>query len=124
MEDNQIKELFAGFNPPLATSESEFMDRLERNMEAVRVVKEEISLAGKRSRRAAVFAAFAGFVVGVILTSLMLALSAFSIEVPYIGEFLSGSSISWAVIAAGTFFSALATYAMLREKPCCLKFRV
>ncbi len=38
MEDEKIRELFSGFNPSL-TPDEEFIDRLERNINAVESVK-------------------------------------------------------------------------------------
>ncbi len=70
MEDtDKLKELFEGFQPAL-TSDSLFMRRLERNMEAVELVKRRSEAVRKRNKVAVAVAAVSGFLMGVILTLL------------------------------------------------------
>lgn len=69
MEDDKIKEIFSEFAPELSSS-TRFMHQLQRNMEAVEIVKRHQAAMKKRNRLAVAIAAFAGFVTGVILTLL------------------------------------------------------
>ncbi len=70
MEEDSIKKLFDGFNPEL-TSDTMFMSRLQRNMEAVELVKRNSAAVRRRNKTAVVVAALAGFVTGVLLTLLL-----------------------------------------------------
>lgn len=69
MEDDKIKDLFQCFQPELL-SDSQFISKLVRNMDAVEIVKQQATIMRKRNRIAVVVAAFSGFVMGVILTLL------------------------------------------------------
>lgn len=100
MEEDKLKDIFEGFNPEL-TSDSLFMSRLRRGMEAVEIVRERQAELRRRGRRAVVVAAITGFAVGILL-SLML---------PWLGDFVSrlsfnvpggeAVSLNWAVIGWG-----------------------
>ena len=68
MEDN-LKKLFDGFTPTV-TPDSDFMARLQKNMEALEAVKAHVSKMQRRNRIAVVTAAFAGFAMGVVCTLL------------------------------------------------------
>lgn len=70
MEDDKLQELFGGFDPEL-TSDLRFMDKLQRNMEAVEVVRQHSAAVRRRNRVAVCVAALAGFVMGVVMTLLM-----------------------------------------------------
>lgn len=70
MEEDRLKELFGGFDPEL-TSDLRFMDKLQRNMEAVEVVRQHSAAVRRRGRVAVAVAAVAGFVMGVVMTLLM-----------------------------------------------------
>ena len=69
MEDDKIKDLFQSFQPELL-SDSQFISKLVRNMDAVEIVKQQATIMRKRNRIAVVVAALSGFVMGVILTLL------------------------------------------------------
>lgn len=69
MDDDKIKEVFNTYQPEL-TSDFKFMAALERKMEAVEHVKQEMRALRRRNRIAVVVAAVAGFIMGA-LTSLL-----------------------------------------------------
>lgn len=69
MEDDKLKDLFQGFRPEL-TSDSLFLNKLKRNMEAVELVKQHTEALKRRNRIAVGVAALTGFIMGVILTLL------------------------------------------------------
>lgn len=66
-QDDKIQELFSAYEPPL-NDDFAFMKRLERSIDSVEIVRRHNSDRRARSRRAAVVAAIAGFVAGVIST--------------------------------------------------------
>lgn len=69
IEDEQLRRLFADFNPPISPA-SRFMERLERDMQRVEMVKEATLRLQRRNRVAVVLAALAGFVAGVVFMAL------------------------------------------------------
>lgn len=69
MEEDKIRDLFAGFNPGLSDADS-FMERVTRGLDAVEVVRERQAVMRRRQRRALGVAAFIGMFVGIGLTML------------------------------------------------------
>lgn len=123
MEEDKLKDIFEGFNPEL-TSDSLFMSRLRRGMEAVEIVRERQTELRCRGRRAVVVAAITGFAVGILL-SLML---------PWLGDFVSRLSfnlpggepvslnwsvIGWGIIGLASVLTSLNAYtiSLARHKP-------
>lgn len=123
MEEDKLKDIFEGFNPEL-TSDSLFMSRLRRGMEAVEIVRERQAELRRRGSRAVVVAAITGFAVGILL-SLML---------PWLGDFVSRLSfnvpggeavslnwtvIGWGIIGLASVLTSLNAYTitLTRHKP-------
>ncbi len=75
MEDKDIREIFNSFAPPLSDRE-QFMSRLEANMRAVEMVKEENRRLRSINRKALIIAFAVGFSCGFL----------FSLLLPWIGE--------------------------------------
>lgn len=69
MEDDRLKELFNGYVPKLSSS-MDFMERLDRNLNAVELIHRENEAFMKRNRIAVALASLAGFITGVIFTLL------------------------------------------------------
>lgn len=69
MEDDKLKKLFSDFEPDIS-SDFQFMTKLQRNMNAVEIVRQHTSAQRKRCRTAVLIAAVSGFISGVILTLL------------------------------------------------------
>ena len=69
MEDDKIKDLFAGFNPGLS-DDGGFMERVTRGLDAGEVVRERQAVMRRRQRRALGVAAFIGMFTGIGLTML------------------------------------------------------
>lgn len=78
MEDKQLKDIFNKFDPELP-SDFSFLSRLQQNLDAVDVVKQENQALRRRSRMAVAVAAAVGVIVGSLLTLLM----------PYLGDWMS-----------------------------------
>lgn len=123
MEEDKLKDIFEGFNPEL-TSDSLFMSRLRRGMEAVEIVRERQAELRRRGSRAVVVAAITGVAVGILL-SLML---------PWLGDFVSRLSfnlpggepvslnwtvIGWGIIGLASVLTSLNAYTitLARHKP-------
>lgn len=117
MDDDKLKDLFRVFEPEL-TSDLQFMNRLERNLDTVELVKRHNEVVRARSRKAVAVAALVGFLVGML----------FSAALPYIGaamqsvrESLPADSmmgiiagnyllVAWCVIGATSVLTALNAY--------------
>ena len=69
-QDDNIKKLFEDFNPELS-SRLDFMARLDRNLDAVEMVKQHNSASHKAGRRIAVMSGLAGGGVGLLLAMVM-----------------------------------------------------
>lgn len=116
MNDDKLKDLFQNFKPELS-SDFKFLTKLQRNMDALELVKHQTAMQRKRNRIAVIVAAITGFVMGVIITILfpILAdtLSTFSITLP--APDFSPISINWQIIgyilaAIVSVFTALNAY--------------
>lgn len=124
MEDDKLKSLFAEFQPELS-SDSLFMNRLERNMESVEIVKRRVEEMRARNRRAIAVAAIVGFIVGFL----------FSLTLPYLSDVVAGwqvtlpqesvmnhvadyfAVLAWGVIGVTAVIAAINTYDMMTSKP-------
>ncbi len=65
MENDKLKELFAGFKPEISDS-ADFMARFNRNLQLAETARKKIEAERRRSRRAVVIAAMAGFAGGAV----------------------------------------------------------
>ncbi|MDE6637883.1 MAG: hypothetical protein K2K32_06580, partial [Muribaculaceae bacterium] len=101
MEEDKLKDIFKEFNPELSSS-FQFMTKLQKNMEAVEIVKQYNAAQKKRNKFAVTIAAACGFAVGVILTLLFPLMgdlvSTFSVSLPFLhvsSLTINYSFISW-----------------------------
>lgn len=117
MEDDKLKSLFSNFEPKLS-SDSLFMNKLQRNLNSVELIKQHTAEVRSRSRKAVAIAAIVGFIVGFL----------FSLSLPYLTEAVSNwqltlpsesvmnvfannfTIIAWLVIGGTSVFSALNSY--------------
>lgn len=65
MEDDKLKFLFTNFEPELS-SDFKFMNKLERNLNSVEIIKRHTAEVRSRNKKAVAIAAFAGFIVGFV----------------------------------------------------------
>lgn len=97
--DDEIKALFKGLSPKL-TSDSVFMARLQKNMEAVEAVKSHVAALQRRNRIAVVAASLAGFVMGVVCTLLFPVISdslgAISFSIPRLQ--MPAITVDWRIV--------------------------
>lgn len=115
--DDKLRSLFADFNPELS-SDRRFIDRLERNLHSVEIVKRQAAEERSRNRKAMVLAAVAGFVVGVLFSMALPQLTAILAEwlltLPggYVVKVDAGyiSIFAWIAVGAASVAAALNTY--------------
>jgi len=70
MDDDKLKDLFDSFDPELS-SDIRFLSKLQRNMDAVELVKQRSMATRKRNKVAVAVAALSGFVMGVLIMLLL-----------------------------------------------------
>lgn len=70
MDDDKIKDIFKDFKPGLS-SDADFFLRLERNLDSVEAIRRRSSELQSRSRKALGIAAAAGFLSGLLFSSLL-----------------------------------------------------
>ncbi|MDD7603606.1 MAG: hypothetical protein SPJ71_00330 [Candidatus Limisoma sp.] len=117
MEDDKLKSLFSNFEPELS-SDFLFMNKLQRNLNSVELIKQHTVEVRSRSRKAVAIAAIVGFIVGFL----------FSLSLPYLSEAVSNwqltlpsesvmnvfannfTIIAWLVIGGTSVFAALNSY--------------
>ncbi len=117
MDDDKIKDLFSNFNPTLSSS-ARFMERLQKNMEIVDMIRSQNQAMRRRNRLAVAIAGISGFAMGVVMTLLFptingwlaslsaLIISNFSMDIPM----PDSSQITWSVIAAVCVLTSLSVY--------------
>lgn len=122
MEDKRLKDLFSGFQPEMSSS-FQFMAKLQKNLEAVEIVRRHNAALRKRNRVAVGIAAACGFVAGVALTLLFPLLgdwmSAFNISLPYLrvnSLTVDCSFIAWIIITAVSVITSLNVYEIAMTK--------
>ena len=117
MEDDKLKSLFSNFEPELS-SDFLFMNKLQRNLNSVELIKQHTVEVRSRSRKAVAIAAIVGFIVGFL----------FSMSLPYLSEAVSNwqltlpsesvmnvfannfTIIAWLVSGGTSVFAALNSY--------------
>ena len=117
MEEDKLKDLFKSYDPELSSSR-DFIERLERNLNAVELIHRDNAAVLKRNRIAVAIASVAGFITGVV----------FTLSLPYIEVFVntllssllsafrlpdvlySNQVVSWLLVGAISVFVGLNTY--------------
>jgi hypothetical protein len=120
MEDDKLRNLFNDFQPELSSS-SQFMTKLQKNMEMVEILKQHDIALKKRNKLAVVIAAASGFVMGVILTLLFPLIgdwvSTFSVSLMHISNMtIDYSFVGWIVMAGACIITALNAYEIALAK--------
>lgn len=117
MEDEKIRNIFSGFEPELS-SDSQFLDRLQRNLHSVEVVRQHTARQRAKNKRAVALAAAVGFVVGYLCSLLVPILSgmieSWKLSLPaqsiYYGFADNFSIVAWLIVATTSVIFALNTY--------------
>lgn len=119
MEEDKLKDLFKSYDPELSSSR-DFIERLERNLNAVELIHRDNAAVLKRNRIAVAIASIAGFITGVVFTLLLPFISGIVSSVidsiPTISSIEpSGDysiAIAYLVIGALSVFVAVNTYSI------------
>lgn len=116
MEDDKIKGLFDDFQPELSSS-AQFMSKLQKNMEAVEIVRKYNTSLQRRNKLAVAIAAASGFVMGIILTLIFPMvrdwLTIYSLSVPQLNVDavpIDYSMVTWIIMAGVSVVTALSAY--------------
>lgn len=120
MEEEKLKDIFLNFQPELS-SDNKFLDRLQKNMEVLEIVKRDASAARRRNVISLAVAALSGFVAGVIVTLLFPLiggrLSAVSLPVPGFQDIMLNHQITgWILAAIMSTFIALNAYELTNAR--------
>lgn len=122
MEEDKLKDLFGKFQPELS-SPMQFMEKLQKNMDAVEFVKQQTVALKKRNRLAVAIAAASGFAVGVVLTLLFPMIvgwiSSFSISMPHLhisNISIEYNYIAWVIMAGASILTSLSVYDLALAK--------
>ncbi len=117
MEDDKLKSLFSNFEPELS-SDFQFLNKLQRNLNSVEIIKRHAAEVRSRNKKAVAIAAFVGFIVGFL----------FSLSLPYLSNAVSDwqltlpdesmintfannfTMIVWLVIGSTSVLAAINTY--------------
>lgn len=117
MEDDKLKSLFSSFEPELS-SDFQFLNKLQRNLNSVEIIKQHAAEVKSRNKKAVAIASFVGFVVGFL----------FSLSLPYLSVTVSDwqltlpnesvmktfasnfTTIAWIVIGSTSVLAAFNTY--------------
>lgn len=83
MNDDKLRNLFAGYEPEMQ-NDAVFMARLERNLRAVEFIREKNAAAKRNNRVAMAIACVVGFLAGGLFITVM----------PYITQWLNGLSLA------------------------------
>lgn len=115
MED-KIKDIFKEFDPELSSS-FQFIAKLEKNMEAVEIVRQFHSAQKRRNLWAVAIAGMAGFTVGVVMTLLFpfitewIASFNFSIALPHSSTVnFDFRYLAWLLVAALSVITSVGVY--------------
>lgn len=115
-ENDEIKDLFAGFNPQVGGSR-DFMNRLSRNLDTIDMIKKHNIAVRRVNRMAAVIAVIAGFAAGVAATMLLPVLKAAvgTVETPGISIFFMPTpdlvqAALWLLVGVVSVLVALSVY--------------
>ena len=117
MEDDKLKSLFSDFEPELS-SDVRFMNKLQRNLNSVEIIRRHTAEVRSRGKIAVAIAAAVGFIVGFL----------FSLSLPYLSDTVSNwqltlpgdsmlntlahnfTTIAWLIIGGTSVLAALNSY--------------
>lgn len=112
MEDEKIKDIFKEFDPELSSS-FQFITKLQKNMEAMEIVRQYNETQKRRNKWAVAIAGICGFAMGVIMTLLLpfitdwVASISFALSLP---PTLNFTYIVWLLIATVSVLTTVSVY--------------
>lgn len=123
--DNALRSLLSGLNPPVGSSDAEFLRRLEMRMHAVDSLRSEMKRRTRIGHIALAAASAVSFIAGIaatlfmpdIIRSVAGLLPATLAVNPYTGD--TAVTLSWAIAAALSISAAFGTYTLTRNRLLC-----
>ncbi len=124
MEEDKIRDLFNAYKPELS-SRLDFMDRLERNLDAVEIIHKANANVMRRNRVAVLAASIAGFISGIIFSFLIpylnSATSIVAMKISTDNQFLCRFSeyqpiVTWLIIGAASVIISLYAYKIILKQ--------
>lgn len=117
MEDDKLKDLFRSFDPGVS-DDTRFMERLEKNIDSVEMIRQHNAAVQRRNRRAVAAAALTGFAVGFVFALampwLLDAISNMALSIPEAGlsRIVSNNTnqIAWAIAALTSALISMNAY--------------
>ncbi len=112
MEDEKIKDIFKEFDPELSSS-FQFITKLQKNMEAMEIVRQYNETQKRRNKWAVAIAGICGFAMGVIMTLLLpfitdwVASISFALSLP---PTLNFAYIVWLLVATVSVLTTVSVY--------------
>lgn len=115
MDENEFSDLFASYNPELS-SDKLFMLRLQTNLRAVSLVKEQVHVMRRKNRLAVIVAAITGFLCGILFaiyypaffTLLKSLFAASTVTAKIFADY--GNVAAWGIICCVTGIAAYSAY--------------
>ncbi len=115
MDENEFSDLFASYNPELS-SDKLFMLRLQANLRAVSLVKEQVHVMRRKNRLAVIVAAITGFLCGILFaiyypaffTLLKSLFAASTVTAKIFADY--GNVAAWGIICCVTGIAAYSAY--------------
>lgn len=123
MEDDKIRDLFAGFQP-VDTDNGQFMESLKRSIDAVEMVKAQHKSMRRHNRLGVAIAAVAGFITGAVSMTFIPTLEAMfatgiSLSVPMMSKpvMLMPELVSTSIVGALVVAAAISVYYLVETLP-------
>lgn len=122
MQEDTLKDIFKNYEPELS-SRMDFMNRLERNLDAVELIHKENAKAMKRNKLAVTVASATGLITGIVFSILMPYLNKlmsnighyFSTEAQFLNTFADYYQIIlWLIIGTLSVVVSLCTYKIIQ----------
>lgn len=115
MDENEFSDLFASYNTELS-SDKLFMLRLQANLRAVSLVKEQVHVMRRKNRLAVIVAAITGFLCGILFaiyypaffTLLKSLFAASTVTAKIFADY--GNVAAWGIICCVTGIAAYSAY--------------
>ena len=109
--NNPLNDIFDNYRPRLSPS-ADFMEGLNRRLDAVRLIKEHNAAHRRRCHRAVVIAAIAGIATGIIISAFLPGLGQIFADMAEAttGHVMFGSALPWLVLAGMSTAAAYAAY--------------
>ena len=109
--NDPLNDIFDNYKPRLSSS-ADFMDGLNRRLDAVRLIKEHNAAYRRRCHRAVAIAAIAGIATGIIMSTFLPSLGNIfaRLAADWAGHAMFSPALPWLVLAGMSTAAAVAAY--------------